>query len=391
LSKRKLSKKFIFMSDLTSEFEIERSDEPMVVSPTPYEDLERWRAEIIANDIDTLARDARAGGIAGDIVKKVAKHVGVAPLNQKKDDLIKAIRIKSINGEKLATAVAAKERKATMHDFPRMVNILFSFPNAVAFSQALRTRKELQFHEVNEKQEIFVHTATCFNDQTYNSGGNVAAGREDHYEHLKHIDPESALISRKVEAKDVFKLFHQKLKSYQTAMGYYDRSGRHNHCDFFNFCNEDTDLYYLHVALEKSPNAELNQFCSEGILLPSGIDSGRSNVFQTPAREIKRERSASTGEKDSGNKRQQLEALCESNKKKAQYLGDLAHAEQEKVAVSRELATSQLLTACLDRIANIRRQLKEVNEAEDYEQHEWLNDQLKLEMASCSELRSKKT
>ena len=44
----------------------------------------------------------------------------------------------------------------------------------------------------------------------------------------------------------------------------YEASGKHNQEEFFNYCNGDTDILYLHCWLNKLNNPELSSYCAEG-------------------------------------------------------------------------------------------------------------------------------
>ena len=56
---------------------------------------------------------------------------------------------------------------------PRLINILFEHPDAVARSHMLATRIQLQNKETYDKQKIFTESMLKFNDRQYNSGGLV--------------------------------------------------------------------------------------------------------------------------------------------------------------------------------------------------------------------------
>ena len=152
---------------------------------------------------------------------------------------------------------------------PRLINILFEHPDAVARSHMLATRIQLQNKETYDKQKIFTESMLKFNDRQYNSGGLVT---EHEVFTARGIDPESVgqgiYISR-----NAWKHFRNVRKDYAKALVKYEASGQHANHDFFNYCKNDADVLYLFLSLKRAGNPEISAFMQEGSEIRGGLDT----------------------------------------------------------------------------------------------------------------------
>lgn len=102
------------------------------------------------------------------------------------------------------------------------------------------------------------------------------------HEALRDIDTE-AIISANITAEKILTYFKLLLKQYRATDAKFKRSGQHNSQDFWEYCDGNTDVMYLHVMLIKSKNTSFVGFCSEGNVLSHGLDTVANSLPTSPA------------------------------------------------------------------------------------------------------------
>lgn len=233
--------------------------------------------ELIATgDPKGAAQNAKVSGWALPKLKVMARALGL-PTNQNKKELIEAIFAKRDAQTSLQDIMTNRNSNSTFRrnkdTIPRICNLIMQYPDALERSFALATKQQLQDKEVNGSQKIFVAVADNFNDWNYNSGGCV----DETDPVFDGIDPERENKSGKITSQLVYNHWKDVIKLYSNYLANWEESGKHNGHDFWRYCMNNVDVYYLYFILRKLGNPEISSFCAEGTILPFGIDSGESS------------------------------------------------------------------------------------------------------------------
>ena len=143
-------------------------------------------------------KHSKVGGCDLTTLKKIAEHLHIKQ-SMGKGDLVDAIFSKKENIAQLALINSKSVHHMFRKDkntFPRILNIILSYPDALQRSGALASRMQLQDKTLNDNAPIFVESARLFNDPTHNSGGIVeqhealvAAGINTEAPHAGDITP----------------------------------------------------------------------------------------------------------------------------------------------------------------------------------------------------------
>ena len=219
-------------------------------------------------------------------IKDMASHLGIKK-SQTKPKLVEAILsymkqkqqhdAMSVAQVTSSTSVDGNSNNGTYrkdkNTIPRLINLLFNHPNALARSQSIPSRVDIQDRQLNEHQEIWTIVCNEFMDRSHNSGGLMAQ-----HDALDDIDTEKINNSGILTPKHAFKIFKDVLREYAVVEPNYSASGKHNEHDYFMYCNGNTDVLYLHLALEVRNHESLSQFCKEGYVLHNGLDSLDDNA-----------------------------------------------------------------------------------------------------------------
>ncbi len=218
-------------------------------------------------------------------LRKIAGHFKI-PKGQVKEDLLKAIFKRLENNEILRTLNAPStpaagntsnvENPAYRKDFntvPRIINLLLARSSELINIEKIASRSQLQQGEVYGNNPLFKIVATQFNNPTHNSGG--LAGHHEVFDE-KEIDPEKISTVGKITAEQVYKYYREVVQLYKKAYQNYMSSGFHERRDFWLFCNNRTDLLYLHIAIEATHNEQVLEFMSSGAVIEGGgVDTRR--------------------------------------------------------------------------------------------------------------------
>lgn len=231
--------------------------------------------ELIASgDPETVAKDARLSGWSVPKLKTMSCYLGLGKNFGKKKDIIAAIFGKVSARQSLDNMMASANDNSTFnkdkHTFPRLCNLIMQFPDAVQRCGALASKEQLQNKEVNENQQLFTVVATQFNDWKLNSGGVIDTDDEL----LDSIDTEKRNKSGPITAALVFAYWKDVVKMYSIYLRNWEASGKHNGHDFWQYCQGNLNVYYLHLWLCQLGNPEVSAYCAEGTILPFGVDSG---------------------------------------------------------------------------------------------------------------------
>ena len=205
-------------------------------------------------------------------LKKIAKKLGLV-CGQPKPDMISSLRAAASKSKELKV-IEANKREGTYtidkNTLPRIINLVFRYPDALQRSAAISTRQDLQNKETNGNKLIWTTVAEEFMNGT-NSGGLVMV----HEEFSKvGINPEHISKIGIMTPKQAHDLFKFAARIYAKSLPGYEASGRHNKKDFLDFVHTNKlDTLYLHCALTVANNPELSSFCLEGNVLHGGLDT----------------------------------------------------------------------------------------------------------------------
>jgi len=217
-----------------------------------------------------------AGGLKLDDVKRIAKHLGI-PISQPKALLFKCIFKKHDNKRKLeedinndAVSSYGSTFRKNKNTFSRLANFLFQNPDRLVASKLISTRNDLQNRHYNEKNPLYLEAVQNFNDFTKASDGLI----EEHPALVdREIDPEEENLSGDMTVKYAYQLLRDVVNTYASTRKKWEASGSHNP-NFWDYCNNDIDVFYLHLWLSRLGDPQLERFCSEGNELPVYLDSG---------------------------------------------------------------------------------------------------------------------
>ena len=207
-----------------------------------------------------------------------------------KPEMINILRA-NVEKERLLDIIDNNDRCGTYrHDkntFPRLVNLIMRYPDALQRSSALATRMDLQNKATNAKNPIWVSVAEEFMDGT-DSGGLV----KNHEKFFKHgIDPKTITNIGVFTHTQGFELWKELSRSYAVVKKRYEASGQHNGKDFLDFCGQLThatqlEMLYLHESLLAAGNPVLTAFCVEGDEIDGGLDT--ADATSAPAGDVVR-------------------------------------------------------------------------------------------------------
>jgi hypothetical protein len=325
-------------------------------------------------------------GFTLDELKKMAVHMHI-PSSQNKADLVKAIISKSKNRGLLDQLEAADESSDSesdaeerftknKHSFPRLCNILFTTPVALQRSNLLATRAQLQHRETGAGDPLFVEAAKQFNEFGHDSGGLV----KRHEVFLKkNIDPEN-VQNGQLSAYKAMKMWKAVRTEYALVYKKFAVSGQSNGLDFFLFCNGDTDVLYLHCALQANPDVSLISYCREGSELDGGLEtsapaSASGSSTATPASATKRARERS------------LSAIAEVLQKRATTSAD---REQSEKAVHSELVKKNREAHVQTIFEHMLRCAEKIEELEKLDDYDAEKPSVRLQMLRREEARASK-
>ena len=265
-----------------------------VVEATVGEDLDEILARLCNLTEEAAVKEGKLKGTSAfklSSLKKIAKQRGLV-VGLAKPDMINRIR-ENVIKEKVLESIAEKERSGTYrHDkntFPRLVNLVMRYPDALQRSSALATRMDLQNKTTNANNPIWVSVAEEFMDGT-DSGGLV----KNHEKFIKFdIDPEKVSSTGVFTHTQGFELWKELSRSYAVVKKRYEASGQHNGKDFLDFCGQLThatqlEMLYLHESLLAAGNPELTAFCVEGNEIDGGLDTADGK--SAPVGEVKKSR-----------------------------------------------------------------------------------------------------
>ena len=219
--------------------------------------------------------------ISGSVMSDMGKAIGIAVSNKSKLELGNLIK----NYFNQRAAVNALENPGTAHPhvymintFPRLCNLLMRHPDALAKTQLLGSRLDLDAGAVYENNTVFVEAVAQFNDRSVNTGGNQfydPTKPDNDLSNpplLKNINPE-APGSGVFSAKAAWRIFMQVKKDYAEARRKFGLSG-HNNPNFVDYCAGNADVLYLHMWVEHLNITELTSFCSSGSIIEGGGRDG---------------------------------------------------------------------------------------------------------------------
>ena len=133
--------------------------------------------------------NSKVSNISLKDLKSMAHHLHLSQ-SLNKPQLIKSIRDRVANVEKLEDHEQNNSIRRDENTFARICNFLLTYPEALQRSTLLATSIQLQEKQVYAKQLIFVDCAERFNDWNYNSGGLFV-----NHEEFRSIDPEKKNLS----------------------------------------------------------------------------------------------------------------------------------------------------------------------------------------------------
>jgi hypothetical protein len=151
-------------------------------------------------------------------LKKIAKTLGLV-CGQAKPEMMSSLR---------AAISKAKKRKGTYtcdkSTLPKLINLVFCYPDALQQSAAISTGQDLQNKETNGNKLIWTTLAEEFMDGT-NSGGLVVENEE-----FSKVGMNPELISKIgiMTSKQAHDLFKFVARNYAKSLPRYEASGRHS-------------------------------------------------------------------------------------------------------------------------------------------------------------------
>jgi hypothetical protein len=111
---------------------------------------------------------------------------------------------------------------------------------------------------------------------SFSSGGNKYISHVAFKE--RPVNPEN-VFGVTMTYEKVYSSWRTLLKKYRSACERFESpSGQHSGRDFWQFCNNDTDVLYLRLSLENLGNPELNKFVAGGYVVSSGFDTSKPTV-----------------------------------------------------------------------------------------------------------------
>jgi hypothetical protein len=341
------------------------------------EDISIQIVKLCQMSLEDASKDSRVSGFSLDVLKKMAKHLSLSS-SQSRIELVKAVRRKYadvqrlkeiVNTASLESSDSEDENPIVENDYddvnvaaaaaddnnndsvvdesdytqyrkdkntiPRLINILFEHPDAVARSHMLASRIQLQNKETYDKQQIFVESMNKFNDRQYNSGGLVT---EHEVFTERNIDPEK-VGQGTYSSKKAWKHFKKVRKDYAAALVKYEASGQHENHDFYRYCKSDADVLYLFLSLKRAGNPEISAFMQEGSEIRGGLDTAmRMNTSRSSE-------SSSISSRKSSNKESQgllREIIAGQNRKRELDTEEAVVLNRAYGAIERESLTKAL-------------------------------------------------
>jgi hypothetical protein len=251
-----------------------------------------------------LALDKRSNGLDAVEVKKLASYLGLTVGSKSKIQLIELIKQTLDNDEALAAIENAKNHedeinfdendrldideilneekdkdyeqisktptkqlsthsKYHINTFPRLINILMDNSDKLKVVGLLSTRMGLQMRNYKSNQDIFKIAAESFNDPEYNSGGNLFPNDI----HLAAINPED--IQTVMDTNKIYNIFNTIRGKLSKAVANSKKSGTHAN-EFWNFCDNNTDTYYLYMIINPYGITELKSIAMEKTVFNNG-------------------------------------------------------------------------------------------------------------------------
>ena len=234
------------------------------------------------------------------------------------------------------------------------------YPDALLRSAALASRRDLQNRQVNENQDLFRDVAEEFNDWTSSSGGIVAPTDPI----FELIETEEENRSGPITSAIVFAEWRDVVRLYSICVANWEASGKHNNHDFWRYCKNNVDVYYLHHWLKKIGNPNVSSFCAEGTVLPFGVDSGApppaaSTASSAPSNPAPATRKRKGSETDSAVQDALLQRVQKQNKL-AETMESVQLAKLKRIRLS-------TLRDCEDHLARVQQLDREAGIEEESE------------------------
>lgn len=364
-------------------------------------DFQKIINRIDTEDIVFLEKDKRSNGLDIKEVKLLAESFGIVIGSKTKSELIKLIKHSRTNDISLAnidsshkneyfyenidtgynqnnfddidkfsddyyipnntnSSSISKLFKKNKNTFPRIMNCLIKLVDKLVLSGLISSRKELQFRQNRGNHEAFRDATNYFNNPDFNSGGLLFPTDI----HLIGIDPEEkqGIISSDV----LYKTFNDTRSKLSKACDNFCKSGTHDN-EFWKFCDNDTDTYYMHLMISDIGITELNTLVTEKTTFKNGYDSNSTNQLQLNTSTLSSNSNKSTknqstsAEVDYLNAKKQTEiekGKLEYNKRKREEGDTMFHIDNQINQISKE-------------IFEINKQLKITVDADDKEQLEF--------------------
>ena len=260
----------------------------------------------------------------------------------------------------------------------RLMNILFSDEFAADFGDLgkIATRQVLDSGKAGNQQHFWERVASAFTEDN------------EEYGQLRYLDDPILADNSHIKPAKIQRHGWAKLKAiwkvvkadYNTAVQKYQQSGTHDH-NFFAFCNNKVETYYLRKCLELRPNltasieAHLPEECalsSEGTATTSAVASASNKKQKKEGSELSSVlREFQSGVMSSDLTKKKILILGEDHEenKRRQKTDDWLKLEEKLLSLRRDLRKGTIegsldeeskadLTAYIGKIAKLKNQLE---------------------------------
>lgn len=177
--------------------------------------LDQILTRLCALTDDEALKEGKAKGSSSfklSTLKQIAKNMQLIS-GLAKPEMIQSLRNSAKTTEVLKNSIASKRDGTYVSDkntYPRLINLVLAFPDALQRSSALATRQDLQNKEVNATRTIWTDVAEQFMDG-HDSGGIMKT-----HEEFTRVGMDTEVISKNgiFTAKQGFDLFKSICRAY---------------------------------------------------------------------------------------------------------------------------------------------------------------------------------
>lgn len=192
-------------------------------------------------------------------------------------ELIDAIRdgINKTKAFKKIDSLRIGDHPVTLHSAARILNIISLNKGKACDMSAIPSRDKIQSKSIGDNAEIWQIVEEVYNSED-KTGSRVSFGGEEVPDEFKEINADIKVGSGHLTGEVACRAMKKGFSDYRAAERKATQSGTHETI-FMNFCPNKIALY-IHFWLKECGSPELRQFCAEGSIIPTGLDTGISNV-----------------------------------------------------------------------------------------------------------------